>query len=998
MKRLLTILVALLTSFSAFAQAEKSIIIEQKSFRAVQTDALTGVNIDPIGLDYSKRPCARLKVKINRMTKAEIDGIEVKPITNNAVMKCKTAEYDNGLIIEMTAKPQTRFYFHHNEFGDSNEVIFDLEADKEYYLEAYLNQTFSIIVNSNVAGAAVYIDDKYCGETSQNQSLTVKDVMIGSHTLQLEYGKIKHTQTIEVNSGSISFRQNVNTQASKPQFVVFVVEPSSAVVTIEDKHYTLQDGAMRVVLDSGTYSYTVTAVGYHPQRGTFNVAGEKVVRNISLTADAAQVTLTAPGNAEIWVNDEKKGVGTWSGTLTSGTYIFEARKAGYRTATLSKHITSDNPQQSYSLPAPTPIYGSIMVDGSPIMADVTLDGKPVGQTPLQLDNILVGEHTLTVSKAGYTPKSQKVTISEAQTASVNITLTKTSSVAPTPTAQKGGITSAPYKVGDYYNDGKKEGVVFEVSADGKHGKIVSMTQSSKELQWSSDKYGQEHLIGASSKTDGAYNMQIVDKIAGWQTKDPAFKWCANLGEGWYLPAIEELKTFTLNDSIHDAVNRTLAEKGGTKLNNRGVLVWYWSSTEDNSNEFCAWDVDMYGGYTNRNRKTNTNYVRAVATFGDALTLQTPTAQKGGITSAPYKVGDYYNDGKKEGVVFEVSADGKHGKIVSMTQSGKKLQWSSDKYEQERRIGAHSIIDGAYNMSKVKTIAGWQTKYPAFKWCADLGEGWYLPAIEELKTFTQNDSIHDAVNRTLVAKGGTRLYNRGEAAWYWSSTEDTNHFWAWYVIMSNGLTSYTNKPSNYYVRAVATFGDTLTLQTPTAQKGGITSAPYKVGDYYNDGKKEGVVFKVSAGGKHGKIVSMTQSGKKLLWSSDKYEQDRLIGANSKTDGAYNMQIVKKIAGWQTKYPAFKWCADLGEGWYLPAIEELKTFTLNDSINDAVNRTLAEKGGTKLNNRGEAGWYLSSTEDNSNEFRNKFCVWGVNGRGSTGHYYKSGNPYVRAVSAF
>ena len=809
MKRLLTILVALLTSFSAFAQAEKSIIIEQKSFRAVQTDALTGVNIDPIGLDYSKRPCARLKVKINRMTKAEIDGIEVKPITNNAVMKCKTAEYDNGLIIEMTAKPQTRFYFHHNEFGDSNEVIFDLEADKEYYLEAYLNQTFSIIVNSNVAGAAVYIDDKYCGETSQNQSLTVKDVMIGSHTLQLEYGKIKHTQTIEVNSGSISFRQNVNTQASKPQFVVFAVEPSSAVVTIEDKHYTLQDGAMRVVLDSGTYSYTVTAVGYHPQRGTFNVAGEKVVRNISLTADAAQVTLTAPGNAEIWVNDEKKGVGTWSGTLTSGTYIFEARKAGYRTATLSKHITSDNPQQSYSLPAPTPIYGAIMVDGSPIMADVTLDGKPVGQTPLQLDNILVGEHTLSVSKAGYSPTSQTVTISEAQTASVNITLTKTSSVAATPTAQKGGITSAPYKVGDYYNDGKKEGVVFEVSADGKHGKIVSMTQSSKGLQWSSDEYGQEHLIGASSRTDGAYNMQIVEKIAGWQTKYPAFKWCADLGEGWYLPAIDELKAFTLNNSIHDAVNRTLAEKGGTKLNNRGEAMFYWSSTEDNSYKFCALSFSMYRG-------------------------------------------------------------------------------GADNYDKSSYYG--------------------------------------------------------------------------------------------------------------YVRAVATFGDAPTLQTPTAQKGGITSAPYKVGDYYNDGVKEGVVFKVSAGGKHGKIVSMTQSGKKLLWSSDKYEQERLIGANSKTDGAYNMQIVKEIAGWQTKYPAFKWCADLGEGWYLPAIDELKRFTLNDTINDAVNRTLAEKGGTKLNNRGEAGWYLSSTEDNSNEFCNKFCVWGVSGRGITGHYYKSGNPYVRAVSAF
>ncbi|MBE6203019.1 MAG: serine/threonine protein kinase, partial [Rikenellaceae bacterium] len=35
-------------------------------------------------------------------------------------------------------------------------------------------------------------------------------------------------------------------------------------------------------------------------------------------------------------------------------------------------------------------------------------------------------------------------------------------------------TSAPYKVGDYYNENGKEGVVFEVSDDGRHGKIVSL--------------------------------------------------------------------------------------------------------------------------------------------------------------------------------------------------------------------------------------------------------------------------------------------------------------------------------------------------------------------------------------------------------------------------------------------------------------------------------------------------------------------------------------------
>ena len=140
MKRFFSLCIALLSACAAFAQAEKSIIIDASKFRPVQTDALTGVNIDPIGLDYSKRPCARLKIKINRMTVEEINGIEVKVATNNAVMKCQTAQYDTGLIVEMTAKPDTRFYFHHNEFGDSNEVCLNLEPNKEYYLEAYLNQ------------------------------------------------------------------------------------------------------------------------------------------------------------------------------------------------------------------------------------------------------------------------------------------------------------------------------------------------------------------------------------------------------------------------------------------------------------------------------------------------------------------------------------------------------------------------------------------------------------------------------------------------------------------------------------------------------------------------------------------------------------------------------------------------------------------------------------------------------------------------------------------
>ena len=608
MKRFFAIFVALCAAFVAVAQSEHSIIIDQSSFRAIHYDALTGVNIDPIGVDSSRRPCARIKVKINRMSREDIDKLEVKIHSNNQLTKSKTAEYDNGLIIEMTAKNETRFYFHHPEFGYSNEVNINLEPNKEYYLEASLNQTYSIVVNSNVADAEVYLDKVFKGRTDNSNSLTIKGVFAGEHTLKLVYGNVSHEQKIVVTSGNISFRQNVNIAASEPQFVVFTVVPQSAVVIIDGKHYTLQDGSMSAVLASGRYDYTVTAVGYHSQSGTFTVSGETVTRNITLKSDSANVTLTAPDNAEIWVNGEKKGTGRWSGMLNSGAYIFEARKDGHRTAKLTKEITSAQPQQNYTLPAPTPILGGVAIASTPIGANVTIDGKMAGTTPLKLDNIFVGNHSVKITKTGYSDYTQTVTIDEGKTVTINTTLTKQTATSTTtsPTAAK-GKTSAPYKVGDYYNDGEKEGVVFEVSADGKHGKIVSMTESARTLQWASDETEQRCLVGADSQTDGAANMAIVKSISGWKSKYPAFKWCADLGEGWYLPATKELLTIYSNKAAIDA---NLVYKLSSS--------YYWSSTEYDYRysygEFCAWYVNMNNGGTRTTNKRSNNYVRAVSAF------------------------------------------------------------------------------------------------------------------------------------------------------------------------------------------------------------------------------------------------------------------------------------------------------------------------------------------------------------------------------------------------
>ena len=155
MKRLFILLFTLCTVAVASAQMEQAIIIDQSTFKDIQSSTLSGVNIDPIGIDTSRRKCARIKMKVNRMTREEIDGLQIKIRTNNECIKCKSADYDNGLIIEMTAKSESRFYLHHDKFGESNEVTLNLEADKEYYIEASLNQQFSVNILSNVENADV---------------------------------------------------------------------------------------------------------------------------------------------------------------------------------------------------------------------------------------------------------------------------------------------------------------------------------------------------------------------------------------------------------------------------------------------------------------------------------------------------------------------------------------------------------------------------------------------------------------------------------------------------------------------------------------------------------------------------------------------------------------------------------------------------------------------------------------------------------------------------
>lgn len=137
-----------------------------------------------------------------------------------------------------------------------------------------------------------------------------------------------------------------------------------------------------------------------------------------------------------------------------------------------------------------------------------------------------------------------------------------------------------YKVGDFYCDDDKMGVVFWVDESGQRGKIVSLEESPR-LAWTIDGYEMGNTSQTYNKENGAVNMMMIQIDGGWKRNFPAFAWCAELGDGWYIPAIEELKLFTLNKEVYEAVSDTLEEcyqLGATPMPN-GDTVGYWSSTE-----------------------------------------------------------------------------------------------------------------------------------------------------------------------------------------------------------------------------------------------------------------------------------------------------------------------------------------------------------------------------------------------------------------------------------
>ena len=458
MRRLFSLITIVLLAVIAGSQGiahaqtqtqQHSIIIDEESLAPVQTDVMSGVAIDKIGLDTSRRPCARIKMHINRMTRDEIDGIVVQPIGGSVVvMRQMVAAEGNGLIVELTAKQPTRFYLHHDKYGDSNEVSLNLEGNKEYRLSAQLNIAYPIFIKSNVAEAEVYIDNEYKGHTNDRYTLIVKDIQPGRHTLKIKYGTEVKEQDIEVTSNNLDFDIGLSTKASLPQIIEFSVEPANATVYINDTPYSAQrDGVVIIALNKGTYDYRVSADMYHDERGSLTVTDSTVSKSIRLKPAYGWIEIGATSllsGAQIYIDNEYAGTAPLkSRDLASGEHTLRVIQDMYLPYE-EVIIITDNKTLTFNTAPLIADYATVTLSAG-TGCHIYVDGEHKGITSWT-GRLASGSYTFEARKENHRTTTRDVTIS------VEPTEQYYKLTPPTPIVGTISVTGAPSRTKVYVDN------------------------------------------------------------------------------------------------------------------------------------------------------------------------------------------------------------------------------------------------------------------------------------------------------------------------------------------------------------------------------------------------------------------------------------------------------------------------------------------------------------------------------------------------------------------
>lgn len=314
----------------------------------------------------------------------------------------------------------------HDKLGELEHYTFPCSIDKgctyvmklttakvHILIEETVDQQF-LVFNVTPKDAIVTVDGE---PLPVNDGYAEKRVKLGKHEYRIEASDY-HTEVGRVDVTATK-KETLNI-ALKPAFGYLKIEGNSNILSQATVYVDKSNGAEALKngmrLGSGQHTLRIVHSKYKPYEQKVTIKdGETTNLTVNLGANFSVVTLKVDGDAEIYVDGERKGIGSWTGDLVAGDYLVECRKQNHRASQRRVTITDHMSGEVITLDSPIPINGRLVVTSVPSKAKVFIDGKLVDETPMQLSAILIGEHTLRLEKEGCAPLSKTFTIEEGKT-------------------------------------------------------------------------------------------------------------------------------------------------------------------------------------------------------------------------------------------------------------------------------------------------------------------------------------------------------------------------------------------------------------------------------------------------------------------------------------------------------------------------------------------------------------------------------------------------------
>lgn len=461
MKNILLVLLTLV-SLNVFGQSE-FFKVKEGSFHKID-----GCVTIPAHTDQNDLPMGVIKIIPENITEQQRTKLQFE---GNLATGIEVEQKVGETWVYVTARAVTFLRIKHPDFGVTEfNVPMEIEANQCYEMVLQyipLTQTTEtehvkptyLIISSDHSNAVIYIDDKQVGIKEASRRFNIGT----THTWRIECN-MYHTE-----SGTVTLNDRVEiSKTLRPAFGYVQVStlPEEGAMVYVDDEYVGNSPIKTGKLKSGTHTVRVVKDMYQITEEKVVVKdGQTTISKINMSANYVDVTIIAEAETNIYVDEEYKGKGKWSGRLSDGSHYVEAIKEHHKPNVKNIELVLGKPV-TITLDAPAPIYGSVDINSEPILADIYIDGKHYGQTPNYIDDIIIGTHTLKIEKKDYTTITKIINIEEGKTLTLNETLQN-----ETESAEK------QYELGiEYYN--KQE-----------YAKAVEHTLKAAELEHADAQFG-----------------------------------------------------------------------------------------------------------------------------------------------------------------------------------------------------------------------------------------------------------------------------------------------------------------------------------------------------------------------------------------------------------------------------------------------------------------------------------------------------------------------------